>query len=84
MRTYPTGWFGTPAPAVTAMKAPAAAATGTATAAPTGERVTPAAAKATAAEGAVAETPKKVPGFTVVFVIAGLLTVAYAMVRRRR
>ncbi|NOQ34259.1 MAG: PGF-CTERM sorting domain-containing protein, partial [Methanosarcinales archaeon] len=84
--TYPPGW-GTPAPTVTATKAPAA------TDAPPGERVTPsptkkpAAAKATtqAAEGTTAGTPAKkgAPGFTAVFAIAGMLAVAYAMMRRR-
>ena len=38
--TYPSGWFGTPAPAVTATKAPAASATGTVTVVPPGERET--------------------------------------------
>jgi PGF-CTERM protein len=90
--TYPPGWFGTQAPAVTATKAPAASTT--ATDAPPGEHVTPtpaptkktAAAKAAApaAEGTTAETAKKdAPGFTAVFVIAGLLAVAYAMMRHR-
>jgi PGF-CTERM protein len=89
--TYPPGWFGTPTPAVTATKAPAA--TTTATAAPPGERVTPAPTKvksaaakaaAPAAEGTTAETAKKgLPGFTAIFAIAGMLAVAYAMMRRR-
>jgi PGF-CTERM protein len=90
--TYPPGWFETPTPAVTATKAPAASANATATAAPPGERVTPAPTKrpaaakaaAPAAEGMMAEAAKKsAPGFTAVFVIAGLLAVAYAMMRRR-
>ncbi|MHC1575472.1 MAG: NosD domain-containing protein [Candidatus Methanogasteraceae archaeon] len=84
--TYPPGWYGTPTPVVTATNA-------TATDAPPGERVTPAptkakpaAAKATApaAEGTAAEDAKKgAPGFTATFVIAGMLAVAYAMMRRR-
>ena len=83
--TYPPGW-GTPAPAVTATKAPAA--TTTATDAPPGEHVTPAATKrpaaAKATTPAAAETAKKdAPGFTAAFVIAGMLAVAYAMMRRR-
>ncbi len=88
--TYPPGWFGTPAPAVTATKA---SATTTATDAPPGERVTPAPTKAKpaaakaaapAAEGTTAGDAKKgAPGFTAVFVIAGMLAVAYAMMRRR-
>ena len=91
--TYPPGWFETPAPAVTATKAPAAPATTTATAAPPDERVTPApmkakpaAAKPTApaAEGTAVETAKKdVPGFTAVFAATGVLAIAYAMMRRR-
>ena len=84
--TYPPGWFETPTPAVTAM------ANATATDAPPGERVTPAATKrpaaakptAPAAEGTTAGAAKKdAPGFTAVFVIAGMLAVAYAMMRRR-
>ena len=68
-------------------------ATATATDAPPGGRVTPAptkakpaAAKATApaAEGAAAEKPKKgLPGFTAVFAIAGILAIAYLVMRRR-
>jgi len=91
--TYPPGWHETPTAPVTATKAPAASVTATATAAPPGERVTlrptkakPAAAKtaAPAAEGTTAGTAKKsAPGFTAVFVIAGMLAVAYAMMRRR-
>jgi len=86
--TYPPGWFGTPT--VTATKAPAA--TTTATAAPPDDKATPAptkkpaVTKATAptAEGTTAETAKKsAPGFTAVFAIAGLLAIAYAMMRRR-
>jgi PGF-CTERM protein len=76
---------------VTATKA--LIATPTATAAPPGEQVTsaptkrPDAAETTttpAAEGTTAETAKKgAPGFTLVFAIAGVLAVAYAMMRRR-
>jgi hypothetical protein len=88
--TYPPGWFGTQAPAVTATKAPAASAT--ATDAPPGERVTPAPTKkpaaakadAPAAEGTTTTKPAKgALGFTAVFVIAEMLAVAYAMMRRR-
>jgi hypothetical protein len=86
--TYPPGWFGTPTPTVTATKAPAASTA--ATTAPPGERTTPAAKRpatgttAPAAEGDAAKTAKEdAPGFTTVFVIAGLLAVAYAMMRRR-
>ena len=86
--TYPPGWLGTPT--VTATKAPAA--TTTATAAPPDDKATPAptkkpaVTKATAptAEGTTAETAKKsAPGFTAVFAIAGMLAIAYAMMRRR-
>jgi len=85
--TYPPGWFGTPAPSVTATKA--SAATTNATAAPPGERVTPAPTKKTAAaktdapaaEGTTAK--KSAPGFTAVFVIVGMLAVAYVLMRRR-
>ena len=72
---------------------PRPAASTTATAAPPGGKVTPApmrvkpaAAKmaAPAAEGTTAGTAKKsAPGFTAVFVIAGILAIAYAMMRRR-
>nr|QNT35644.1 hypothetical protein GNCGGNMO_00006 [uncultured Methanosarcinales archaeon] len=87
--TYPPGWFGTPTPTVTATKAPAASATGTATVAPPGERVTPTPTKrpdaAKTTTPAATETAKNgAPGFTAVFVIAGMLAVAYAMMRRRR
>jgi PGF-CTERM protein len=93
--TYPPGWFETPTPTVTATKTPAASATITATAAPPGERVMPtpaptmakpAAAKtaAPAAEGTTAGGAKEdAPGFTAVFVIAGMLSAMYAVMRRR-
>jgi hypothetical protein len=82
--TYPPGWFETPTPAVTATKTPAASATATATAtsAPPSEHVTP--TPAPTAEGTTAETAKKsASGFTAVFVIAGMLAAAYAVMRRR-
>jgi PGF-CTERM protein len=81
--TYPPGWDVTSTPA---------SATGTATAAPPGERVTPrptitkptTTATETAAEGAAPKAPKKgLPGFTAVFAIAGLLAIAYLVMRRR-
>ncbi|MEA3324939.1 MAG: hypothetical protein U9Q37_07355 [Euryarchaeota archaeon] len=84
---YPPGWLETPTPAVTATKAPTPSTTVTATAAPPGEYVT--ATKAStkakpAAEGTTTTTPaKSAPGFTAAFVIAGMLAVAYAMMRRR-
>ena len=86
--TYPPGWLGTPT--VTATKAPAA--TTTATAAPPDDKATPAPTKKPAvtkattstAESTTAETAKNgAPGFTAIFAIAGLLAVAYAMMRRR-
>ncbi|MEA1893615.1 MAG: C1 family peptidase [Euryarchaeota archaeon] len=87
--TYPPGWSDTPAHTITATKGPAA----DATAAPPGERVTPASTKAkpaaaktttTTAEGTATTAQKNgAAGFTMVFVIAGMLAVAYAMMRRR-
>ncbi len=86
---YPPGGSKTPAPTATATKAPV---TGTATDAPPDERVTqeatkmPAAAKVTAKKTTTAAegtANKGAPGFTAAFVIAGLLAVAYAMMRRR-
>ncbi|MEA3281752.1 MAG: hypothetical protein U9Q68_04195, partial [Euryarchaeota archaeon] len=86
--TYPPGWGVTPT--ATATKTPAASATATDT---PGERVTPGpeesrptASKTTTpeAKGTATTTPKKsTPGFTAICVIAGLLAVAYAMMRRR-
>ncbi|MEA1895353.1 MAG: hypothetical protein U9N36_09170, partial [Euryarchaeota archaeon] len=86
--TYPPDWYDTPTPTMTATKAPA-----TATDAPPGGRVTPTATKAKptaakattpAAEGTTAGKPANgAPGFTAVFVIAGILAIAYAMMRRR-
>jgi len=83
--TYPPGWFETPAPAVTATKTPASVASANRTATPPGDKVTPAPTKAKpAAEGTTAGTAKKgAPGFTAVFAIAGVLAIAYAMMRRR-
>ena len=84
---YPPGWGGTPTatPGVTPGAAPGA----TPEVTPPGEAVTkptkPAVAEETAPEGAE-ETPTKkkgTPGFTAVFAIAGLLAIAYAMMRRR-
>jgi len=83
--TYPPGWFGTPTPTPTATPPPEA------TPAPAGEGVTPSSAKSAAAGVApttapVKETPTKkgIPGFTAVFAIAGLLAIAYMVMRRRR
>jgi len=80
-----------PAATVTAANAPTPSAT--ATDAPPDERVTsrsvkvkPAVAKAAipaAEETATTKPAKGAPGFTAVSVIAGLLAVAYAMMRRR-
>jgi hypothetical protein len=80
--TYPPGWFETPTPAVTSTKALANA---TATAAPPAPTKKTASAKitATAAEGTTTKPAKGVPVFAAVLVIAGLLAVAYAMMRRR-
>ena len=86
--TYPPGWDGTPTPTVTATGTPTTAAT----AAPPDDKATPAPTKKPAvtkattptAEGTAAETATEgAPGFTAVFAIAGMLAVAYAMMRRR-
>jgi PGF-CTERM protein len=85
--TYPPGWFGTPAPAPTATPPPGEApapAEGEVT--PTPAKPKPAAAGKTPTAPAK-ETPTKkkgIPGFTAVFVIAGMLAIAYAVMRRRR
>ncbi len=86
---YPPGLLRTPAPTVTAKKAPAASTGRGATEAPPDEHVKstkkkPAAARApaSAAEGTTAGTDGA-PGFTAAFAIAGMLAVAYAMMRRR-
>ena len=83
--TYPPGWGTTTTPAVTAT----AISTATPGVTPPEEAVTtptePAAEEEAIPEGAE-ETPTKkkgIPGFTAVFAIAGLLAVAYAMMRRR-
>jgi PGF-CTERM protein len=73
---------------VTATKAPAAPPTATATDAPPGDKTTPAPAKKPAAAKAAAPaadgtTAGDAQGFTAVFAIAGMLAVAYAMMRRR-
>ena len=92
--TYPPGWGVTSTPTVTATQTPTASATGTATAAPPGESVTPrptitkptATATETAAGAVATDAAKKkpgLPGFTAVFAIAGLLAIAYVMMRRR-
>ena len=82
--TYPPGWGTTPAVTATA----AHEATPGATAAPSGKYVTPTPKKpATAAEGvtagAAAKAKKTTPGFEAVFAIAGLLAIAYVLMRRR-
>jgi len=81
--TYPPGWDATPT--VTATATPRA----TPGVTPPEEAVTkptkPAAEEEAMPEGAE-ETPTKkkgTPGFTAVFAIAGLLAIAYAMMRRR-
>ena len=86
--TYPPGWFGTPTPtpAVTPTATPSSGVTPT----PAGDRVTPTPAKpaeagktptAPAGEG---PTKKDIPGFTAVVAIAGMLAIAYMVMRRRR
>ena len=81
------GWGGILEPTATATKTPTASATWTATATPPKELMTPR-PTTTATETAVDETmatPKKglLPGFTAVFMIAGLLAAAYLVMRRR-
>ncbi len=87
--TYPPGWFETPTPAPIAT--PASTPPPGVTPAPVGEGVTPSSAKPAAAGVAptitpVKETPTKkgIPGFTAVFTIAGILAIAYLVMRRRR
>ena len=86
--TYPPGWFDTSAPTVTATKAPSAA-----TVAPPSDEVMPAPTKAKPATTPATKVPmtkspaaedanKGMPGFTAVFVIAGMLAIVYAMMRR--
>ena len=86
--TYPPGWFGTPTPtpAVTPTATPSSGVTPT----PAGDRVTPTPSKpaaagatptASAGEG---PTKKGPPGFTAVVAIAGMLAIAYMVMRRRR
>ena len=84
--TYPSGWgeTTTATPAVTAT----AASTATPTVTPPEEAVTKPTKPAVEEMPAVIaeETPTKkpgIPGFTAVFAIAGLLAIAYAMMRRR-
>ena len=83
--TYPPS--GTPTANVTATATP----TTTATTAPTSGQVTPspsmttptATATGTATEGATDETTGGIPGFTAVSAVAGMLAVAYLVMRRR-
>ena len=83
--TYPPGWFGTPAPTVTATATPQQGVTPT----PAGSGVTPSptkpvAAGVTTASAGEEPTKKDIPGFTSVFAIAGLLAIAYVVMRRHR
>ena len=79
---YPPGWFATPTVTATA------ASTATPTVTPPEEAVTTPTKPAVEETPAVIaeETPTKkpgIPGFTAVFAIAGLLAVAYVLMRRR-
>ena len=84
--TYPPGWFGTPTPTAAPTSTPPPGVTP----APAGERVTPTPAKpAEAGETPTAPagekpTKKGIPGFTAVFAIAGMLAIAYVVLRQRR
>ena len=86
--TYPPGWFETPTPAPTAT--PTSTSPPGATPAPAGEGVTPSSAKSGAAgvtptaPAGEEPTKKDIPGFTAVFAIAGMLAIAYMVMRRRR
>ena len=86
--TYPPGWFATPT--VTATAVPGVTPTVTATTVTQPEEAVTTPTKTTVAEKtpvvpAVEEPTKKkgIPGFTAVFAIAGMLAIAYAMMRRR-
>ncbi|GEM_PF-5303516 len=83
--TYPPGWFGTPSPTVTATApSPGEREREHVTPAPTKAKPAASKAAAPAAGEAAAETAKKsAPGFTAVFAIAGMLALAYVMMRRR-
>jgi len=76
--TYPLGW-GTPAPTAAPTSAPPPGVT------PAPAKPKPAAAGTTPTAPAK-ETPTKkgIPGFTAVFAIAGMLAIAYVVMRRRR
>ena len=81
--TYPPGWFETPTPAPTATPPSGV------TPAPAGGGVTPAPAKpaeagVTTAPAGEEPTKKDIPGFTAVFTIAGMLAIAYMVMRRHR
>ena len=82
--TYPPGWFGTPAPTAAPTSTPPPGVTP----APAGGEVTPtakpAAAGVTTALAGEEPTKKDIPGFTAVFAIAGMLAIAYVVMRRRR
>jgi PGF-CTERM protein len=94
--TYPPGWFGTPTATVTSAQSSSSSSTTPDTTATTARTAKQAATKkptvkqttATKASGsgATAATPAKkgLPGFEGVFAIAGLLAIAYVMMRRKR
>jgi PGF-CTERM protein len=88
--TYPPGWFGTPTPTPAVTPTPTPTPSSGVTPTPAGERVTPTPAKpaeagktptAPAGEG---PTKKDIPGFTAVSAIAGMLAIAYVVMRQRR
>jgi len=94
--TYPPGWFGTPTATVTSAQSSSSSSTTPDTTATTARTAKQAATKkptvkqttATKASGsgATAATPAKkgLPGFEGVFAIAGLLAIAYVMMRQKR
>lgn len=84
--TYPPGW-GTPAPTAAPTSAPPPGVTPAPAegVTPTPAKPKPAAAGATPTASAEEKPTKKgIPGFTAVFAIAGMLAIAYMVMRRRR
>ena len=83
--TYPPGWFGTPTPTPDVTPTPSSGVTPS----PARGQVTPTKKPATAGATPTApaketSTKKDIPGFTAVFAIAGMLAIAYVVMRRRR
>lgn len=82
--TYPPGWFETPTPApTTAMAETPATEEPTETSSVITSEETPTIAASPAETPTTKLAAKGVPGFTAVFAIAGLLAIAYLVLRRR-